>query len=298
MKTFDMYKVYGIDIFKNKTELAVVGNKKDANQIKEYFIDIFDKITIEKDKHLEDKPRKLIVIGDSNNSVKEVEQLLKSTKFYHNLEQDNTVEQLIFLGNMIGERPGFLEYIDFLMNLYKTNEVLGKKLPIIFIRGVNEYHLINYINDRYYDLPIFMKPIINNIENELGYPIRRLPIENADIWNFLLNTIKYYENDKYIFIPSMINQKMNWKTTPDEDFYGFDVKFIVNKNRTCKTIIFGNVPAHLITGKKYNNAWINNDKNKICLNGAPTEKDGKILGLYIDENEYHHISAKIRNYQK
>lgn len=26
-ETFDMYKVYGIDIFKNKTELAVVGNK-------------------------------------------------------------------------------------------------------------------------------------------------------------------------------------------------------------------------------------------------------------------------------
>lgn len=295
VKTFDMYKVYGIDIFQNKTELAVVGTKEDAKRIKDYFINIFDKIKIEKDLHLEDKPRKIIVIGDSNNSVNEVEQLLNSTKFYHNLEQENTVEQLIFLGNMFGERPGFLEYVDFLMNLYKTNEVLGKKLPVIFLRGVNEYHLINYIQDRYYDLPKFMLPIIYNIERELGYPIRRLPIENGDIWEFLLRTIKFYENDKYIFIPSYIRQTMDWKTTPDEEFYSFDPRFVVDRNHTCKTIIFGNVPAQLITGKRYTKAWINNDKNKVCLNGNPTEKEGKVLGLYIDEEEFHHISAKVRN---
>lgn len=291
--TFDMYKIIGTNKLGNTIELGISSDKKEAKEIKEYFNNIFESIAIIKDKHLSNKARETIVIGDSNNSKKEVEHILNSTQFNHNLEKGVALEQLVFLGNMVGENEGFLEYMKYLIELQSLIEFNENKIPIAFIRGINEYHLINFIEDKYYEYPDFMIPIFNRIENEINSKIQNLPLKHPEIWKFLQSTIKYYENNKYIFIPSNIHQNMSWKKTSDDYYYSFDPQFILEPNKTGKIIIFGGIPAYILTGNRFSSVWINAAGNKICLNGCPSDKNGKVLGMYITEDEFSHISARI-----
>lgn len=293
--TFEMYRIIGVDLLENRTELGIASNKKESEKIKEYFKDIFEIIEIKKEKHLSNKARETIVIGDSNNSKNEVQHILKSTQFYHNLERGEAVEQLVFLGNMVGENSGFLEYMEYLISLQSMTESNSTKIPIAFIRGINEYHLIRYIQEDFYEVPDFMIPIISKMEIELGIRVKTLPKKHPKIWNFLLSTIKYYENNKYIFIPSNIYQIMSWKTTPDDYYYSFNPKFILERNLTGKTIIFGGIPAQVLTGDRFSSVWVNAAGNKICLNGCPEDDNGKILGMYITDNEHSHISSRVRH---
>lgn len=254
-------------------------------QDKELF-NYFDELIILPVDDIEEKPSRVRCIGDSAMNIKAVKNIFTVMRPV----RPNSTDLTLFMGNQICANSGFSAYLDFII-------YLSTQVNTIFLRGRNEELLIRTIkgeeitpDERYYEL-------IDAIESDIHCDVAEIPELFPEYWDWLKSTQYYYETNSYIFTPCSIKLSSDWKTTTKDYMYGWHKEFLTDKNYTGKTIVFGDYPAsgiHNITGGSSNGIrhWYNREENKICLNGLPTEKDGKLLGLFIMDDENSPVSIR------
>lgn len=270
MKKEETYTVIGT---KGEKEYILAENQsfEEAIMVIEKKNDFYDNLNISEEYMLEDKPLNFVVVSDAKMMLSETKILLERPISFK--------EQFIFLGNFIDEGPGFYEFMSYLVQL-------NKRRDCIFVKGKNEYNLMEYINqtERYLSPVKEVASMIESIEKELHFPVYAMKTKFPDFYDILSNTIDFYENDNYIFTSGGVDLELDrWKQSQPEELFETTETFIIEKNLTNKTVVFGGLPVSFLNRSLIIKPWFNATRDKIGINGN-CKAGGKLLGLFIHDN--------------
>lgn len=276
----ESYSVVGI--IDNKR--FIIEKKVDFQQAVESSVDVeskYDSVEIVQDYELTILVENVLVVSDTNMMLEETMLLLDRPDSLH--------EQYIFLGNFISKNKGFVEYMKYLVQLKNT-----KKEHCVFVKGRNEYNLLEYIHgtEQYIGNAEEIQEMITTIEEDLKTSLINLPMLYPQFYMLLRESISFYENDKYILVPSGLdlttplwrNSSPELLITPNESFY-------TKANLTGKTIVFGDKPVTELHKSTVIRPWIDLETNKIGINGDCLNK-GKLLALLVHGEDTHFISVR------
>lgn len=233
--------------------------------------DSYDNLNISEERMLEDKPLNFVIVSDSRMMLEETKILLERPVSFK--------EQFVFLGNFIDEGPGFYEYMSYLVRL-------NKRRDCVFVKGKNEYNLMQYINkiDHYLDSEEEVYEMVASIEKELHFSVRTMKTKFPDFYDILSNALDFYENDNYIFCAGGLDLELDrWKQSEPEELFKTTESFILEKNQTNKTVVFGGLPVSFLNNSLIVKPWFNNTRDKIGINGD-CKNGGKLLGLFLHDN--------------
>lgn len=270
MKKEETYSVIGT---KGEKEYLLAENQsfEEALLVIERKDDCYDTLNISEEYMLENKPVNFVVVSNTKMMIEETKLLLD--------RQISFKEQFIFLGNFIDEGPGFYEYMTYLVKL-------SKRRDCIFIKGKNEYNLMQYINKtEHYISPLKeVSDLIASIEKELHFPVYSMKTKFPEFYDILFNSLDFYENDNYIFTSGGVDLEIErWKQSQPEELFETTESFILEKNETNKTIVFGGYPVSFLNRSPIVKPWFNKTRDKIGINGD-CKAGGKLLGLFIHDN--------------
>lgn len=270
MKKEETYSVIGT---KGSKEYILAENQsfEEAITLIEKKNDSFDCLNISEEHMLEDKPLNFVVVADAKMMLAETKVLLDRPISFK--------EQFVFLGNFIDEGPGFYEYMTYLVKL-------SKRRSCIFVKGKNEHNLLEYINQTEHYLGSIKEAsnLIYSIEKELSFPVYSLKTKFPDFYDILSNAVDFYENDHHIFTSGGLDFEIDhWKQSQPEELFETTQTFILEKNNTNKTVVFGGLPVSFLNRSPIVKPWFNNTRDKIGINGD-CKNGGKLLGLFIHDN--------------
>lgn len=232
--------------------------------------EFFEKVSIIQDYEMMYKAENLLIVSDCNMMLKETKDLLVRPKELH--------EQFIFLGNFICGGPGFYDFMSYLV---QVKEQKGKEC--VFVRGKNEHNLLEYINhtENYVGDLSEVKSMIEDIEEELTFPLFTLKEHFPKFYDILNESLPYYENDHYILVSGSIDLASDrWREDDTEKLFVTEDDFLLGENKTGKTVVFGNRPVQTMNKLGVPRPWINNKENKIGINGD-CKGFGKLLALLV-----------------
>lgn len=235
----------------------------------------YNNINIEEEKILKDKTENFVVISDCRNQLKETKELL--------FRPAKLNESFVFLGNFLGSENGFLDFLDYILLLSKSEDC-------VFVRGVNEHNILNYIHNDNHPIgnPSEYISFINNINKQLPFRLESLPIKKPEAYQLLCETVSFYENDKHIFVSGGLNLNIdNWKDSSATEFFTTTQSFLETPNETGKTVVFGNMPVVdlLDDRSRIVKPWYNKMRTKIGINGSCYD-NGKLLGMFVQESDF------------
>ena len=231
----------------------------------------FDNVNIAEEHLVLDKPKNFIVVSDANMMLEETKLLLdRPLKFQ---------EQFVFLGNYICDAPGFYDYMTYLVKLKKRRDC-------VFVKGKNEYNLLEYINqtEKYLGPLSDVLSLIRTIEKELSFPLYSLPSRFPDFYDILNGSLEFYENDTYIFTSGGLDLEIDfWKQSQPEELFLTTETFLLEPNETGKCIVFGDISLSALNQSDIIRPWFNRNRDKIGINGN-CRFGGKLLGLFIHDS--------------
>ncbi|WP_281233526.1 DUF4262 domain-containing protein [Flavobacterium gelatinilyticum] len=118
---------------------------------------------------------------------------------------------------------------DFTPFAYSTGIFENFKIPEIFISGLGP-NLSGQIIDNYVDKYQFKEVPLNQKINDLidTFPVFFLPVNNIDLTEYVLTSVKFYESRKYEYI-QIVFPDLNGHF-PNSAEYEYDQKIIGNFN--------------------------------------------------------------------
>lgn len=245
----------------------------------------FENINIIEEKRVESTPKNLLVVANAEGMLNETKELL-----------DRPVklkETFLFLGNYIAPGKGFYDYMNYLTQLQKKRKCL-------FVKGKNEYNLLQYIHEseNYIGDKKQVLSFIKEIEEELSFNLTTLPKRFPDMYNILKNSSDFFENDAYIFVSGGLDLEIAyWKQTPIQDMLETTTNFLLQVNQTEKKIVFGNIPVTILRKSGTLRPWINGAQDKFGINGD-CRNGGKLYGMSILDGNHSFIGIRSKSSKK
>ena len=277
---------------KNNTYYSVIGYRRNVpyvlaeNTTFEEALSVFEKraeqfenVNIVEEYSIPSAPKNLLVIANAECSLQETKELVDRPL--------KLKETFLFLGNYLDGSSDFYLYLSFLANL-------RKKRKCIFVKGINEHNILeringteNYIGDKEEALKL-----VQNLERSLTFHLSDFPRKFPEIYSILEDSLEYFENDEFIFVPGGLNLSIEyWKQSSREELCLTTEDFLLEENETGKKIVFGNIPVSELRSNGDLKPWINNHRNKIGINGG-CKQGGKLYGLSLIDNDISFISVR------
>ena len=243
---------------------------------------LFDKVSISLDYNMRKPNQNMLVFSDVEMMLPELKKLLAD-------RPEELDEQIVFLGNFITGDLGFVDFMNHLLHMKEDGE------NIILVRGANEHNVLEaaHATHQYVGNKKEYNEMIKGIESQLGYPLRQLRKRNSRFYHLLNNSYTYFENDKHIFVAGGLNLNGFWRESKPKDLYITSNSFLRSPNNTDKTIVFGDREVVKLNGTVFRKPWINEDQQKIGINGN-VRNFGRLIGLSIIEGNRYFVGIRHR----
>lgn len=277
----DKYSVIGID--KGFERVISEGMTfEDALKMADASRHLFESVSISQDYNMRKPNQNMLVFSDVEMMLPELKRLLGD-------RPEELEEQKVFLGNFVTGHNGFIEFMDYLVMMEENGE------DVVFVRGLNEHNLLEAARatHQYLGEEKDYRALIDGIEKQLGYSLSELQKRRPKFYHLLNNTYTYFENDKHIFVAGGLDLTRPWRESTPEDIYITSDDFLEKRNNTDKTIVFGNRKVEELNSTVFKKPWINEDQQKIGINGD-VRNYGRLIGLSIIEGERYFIGVRHR----
>ena len=283
----DTYSVIG---FNGQKETTIARNVTFQEAI-EFSVDndaLYDKINITEEYELLYKAENVLVVSDCNMMLQETKNLL--------VRPEELKEQFVFLGNFICKGTNFYGFMSYLSELKRS---MGENC--VFVRGKNEHNLLAYINKTkdYIGEERDVQRMVDSIEASLTFSVFTLEQKFPEFFNILSGSLPFYENDQYILVSGGMDLSSGkWRDSAPAQFFQTDEDFLIAKNDTGKTIVFGTRTVQSLHPNGITRPWIKDASGKIAINGD-CKNLGKLFALLIhgDDrcfiNVSHHATRRI-----
>ena len=274
---------YSLVGYREDKTVKVLGNHilfKDAVKLVEESNQDFEHFDIIEEKMIIQAPSDLFIVSNIESCYLEAKELL-----YRPVSLGETY---IIAGNFVGDK----NVTTCLKHLYS----LKQKRPLIFLRGVQEHNIIEYVNgtENYIGDMKSVRGYLNKLEYDLGYSLHMLKTKQPNFYDMIINTKDYFENDTHIVVSGGIDFSIPfWRQSDKEHLYTTTDDFLNNKNTTGKVIVFGDKHVEELSDEKLYGIWRNAKSDKIGINGNCSD-GGKLIGLSILNNVTNFVTVKNR----
>lgn len=211
-----------------------------------------------------------IVVGDIHGCYKELKELMIDLK--DNQEYNKNTDRLIFLGDYIDRGQDSCKVIQYIKKLQKNNN------NVIALRGNHEQMCIDFmVNNQ--DIWL-LNDYQATFKSYGGYKALAEDVE----WMEKLPL--YYEDDYCIYVHAGINPKKPLSQNNEYELLWTREKFIYDRTKINKTVIFGHTPSLSLTGgdKPYRTSVNHIGIDTGCVFGGKLTaliiEDGKVIKFY------------------
>ena len=277
----DKYSVLGTE---NGFERVVIEGItfEEAMHVAEKARAYYDTVSISQDYTMRSPSQNMLIFSDCEMMILELKKLLDD-------RPEELNEQLVFLGNFINGRKGFLEFMKYIKKLREEGR------DLVLVRGRNEHNLLEAIHGKnnFIGEPSEVSTLISGIEKQLNIKLTDFEYIYPYYYNMLKDTYTYFEDDQHIFVSGGLDLSGRWRESLEVDLYNTSDKFIEAKNNTGKTIVFGNKDVNYLNRTRFRKPWISEEQSKIGINGN-VKNYGRLIGLSIIEGDRSYIGIRHR----